>query len=573
MNPSSAQADVVVDELIRNGVRHVVLCAGGYTIPLAIALYKAHKEGRVQLHVRIDERSAGFLAVGLGRSGEGPVVLLCTPGTAVANFYPAVLEAHHSALGLILLTVDLLPQYRGTGASQSIDQQAVFGAAATTMEFPVAEPRAGQNAIWRGLVCRAAAQAATGRSVQINISFRELLPTADESWSAELEGRPDGRPWTTWTPPTRPAGGFGEAVPARTLMVIGSGDPARARAAAEVAAQAGWPVIAEPIAAPDALRAGATVLRGGMMLAVGGELSTSPRTFPPHLRPDAIVVVGRTTLARDVPDGLTGATVYRVDDQAHWTDPYHNATHSGTWLDPADPGQYAAPDPAWLAGWQRFDDAVAATLDKHIDEAGWPAGLYVARKLVAALPKDANLFLGASNSVRDVGRFAAARADLAVHANRGVSGIDGNISTAAGLALGRSGRGRPNYALMGDLTFLHDVNGLLLGPDEPRPDLTIVVVNNRGGGVYSLLVRHESPEDAAGIERIFGTPHSVDVAGLCASHDVAYQRISDLDDLDLALAPAGGIRVVEVETADRSRLLDIHRRIHTSINDLLSIAD
>ncbi|MGX7824185.1 2-succinyl-5-enolpyruvyl-6-hydroxy-3-cyclohexene-1-carboxylic-acid synthase [Actinokineospora sp. 24-640] len=552
MNPSTAMATVVVDELVRNDVRHVVLCPGSRNAPLSFALHAA--ADRVGLHVRVDERAAGFLALGLARASGRPAAVVCTSGTAVANLHPAVLEAHHSGVGLLLITADRPPELHGTGANQTIDQRGIFGSAAVAVDFPVAEHRAGLNPVWRGLVCRGVARAETGRPVQLDIPFREpLVPTFGDEWPDSLDGRPDGARWTTWSAQrTLPGNRVDFALPAKALMVVGSGDPVRARAAAAVAAKAGWPVIAEPVGAASAVGGGARVLRGGPLL-LSGDL-------PAALRPDAVIVVGRPTLSRGVRGLMDRAPVYGIGDHPQWTDPQFVATHVRSWLDDDDLAHVTGHDPAWLSGWVEAETAAATAVEKFLGEQPWPTGLHVARDLVDALPPGATLFLGSSNPVRDVDLVAEHRADLTVYANRGVAGIDGNLSTAVGVALGSRA---PGYALLGDLTFLHDTNGLLIGPGEARPDLTAVVLNDDGGGIFSLL-EQGAAEHKPAFERVFGTPHGVDLAALCAAHRVPHATAADPAEFAAALRPAPGLRVVEVR-ADRGRLRDLHARLRAAV--------
>ncbi|WP_026425798.1 2-succinyl-5-enolpyruvyl-6-hydroxy-3-cyclohexene-1-carboxylic-acid synthase [Actinokineospora inagensis] len=560
MNPSTAMATVVVDELVRNGVRDVVLCPGSRNAPLAIALYEAATRGVVGLHVRVDERSAGYLALGLARASGRPAAVVCTSGTAVANLHPSVLEAHHSGVGLLLITADRPPELHGTGANQTIDQRGIFGSSAVAVDFPVAERRAGLNPVWRGLVCRGVARAETGRPVQVNIPFREpLVPTFGDEWPDKLDGRPGGLRWTTSSVARSvPGNRVDFPLPARTLMVVGSGDPARATSAAGVAAKAGWPVVAEPVGAAAAIAGGAHVLRCGPLLLGTGAL-------PESLRPEAVVVVGRPTLSRGVRGLMDRVPVYGIGDHPQWTDPQYVATHVRGWLDQDDLVHVAGHDQHWLAAWQDAEDAAVAAVATLLDDEPWPSGPHIAQDVVAALPPGATLFLGSSNPVRDVDLFAAHRANVTVHANRGVAGIDGNLSTAAGIALGG---GAPTYALVGDLTFLHDANGLLIGPGEPRPDLTIVVLNDNGGGIFSLL-EQGAAEHRASFERVFGTPHNVDIATLSRAHGVPHTPATTRAELKQALAPAPGLRVVEIHTT-RDGLRDLHARLRAAVTAAIS---
>lgn len=561
MNPSTAQATVIVDELVRNDVRHVVLCPGSRNAALSIALHDAANNNELTLHVRIDERAAGFFTLGLARGlaerEEGYAAVVCTSGTAVANLHPAVLEAFHSAVPLLVLTADRPPELHGTGANQTIDQRGLFGSAAVSVDFPVAERRTGLNPVWRGLVCRAVAQAGTGRPVQLNLPFREpLVPTFGSSWPDDLQGRPGGQRWTTSTTMRpRAAGRVDFPLPARTLMVVGTGDQSRISAAATLAARAGWPVIAEPTGTAAASAAAAPVLRCGSLLLGCGQL-------PTRLRPDAVVVIGRPTLSRGVRGLMGRAPVYGIGDHPQWTDPQYVATHVRGWLDLDDLAHVTESDPEWLNGWVEADSAAATVADKLLDEQPWPVGMRVARDLVHALPENAMLFLGSSNPVRDVDLIAEPRADITVHANRGVAGIDGNVSTALGIAATRD---TPSYALVGDLTFLHDINALLIGDGELRPNLTVVVFNDDGGGIFSLL-EQGAAEHRDSFERVFGTPHGVDVAALCAAYHVPHVLVDDPPALPEAIRPGQGPRVVEVR-ADRAFLRNLHARLRAAVID------
>lgn len=536
---------MIVDELARCGVRHLVACPGSRNAPLSIAAFEAAAVGRITLHVRIDERSAGFLALGLGKAGTRAAVF-CTSGTAVANLHPAVLEAHHSRVPLLVLTADRPVELQGTGANQTIAQRGLFGAAAPCVDMPQAERRAGGNAVWRGTLCHAVALAEHG-PVQVNIPFREpLVPSADDDWPEPLAGRPGDAPWTAAAPTTVTGPGV-TGLAARTVLLVGDpvGEPERITAAARLAAKAGWPVIAEPTGAAAALAGEADVLATGSLLLNAGE---------PPLLPDDVLVAGRPTLSRGV--GALLRSARRVVTLS-WTDPQRLAAEVA---DHVDPDALPWPDPDWLPGWLAADRAAGAAVRDLLAGEPWPTGAHVARDLVAALPTEAVLFLGSSNPVRFVDFVAPQRPDLTVLANRGVAGIDGSVSTAAGIALAT---GRPCYALLGDLTFLHDANGLLIGPDEPAPDLTVVVVNDDGGGIFATL-EQGAPEYAASFERMFGTPHHTDLAALCAAHRVPHTLVADAGKLADALVPGPGLRVVEVRV-DRAGLRDWQARLFAAV--------
>ncbi|WP_090094620.1 2-succinyl-5-enolpyruvyl-6-hydroxy-3-cyclohexene-1-carboxylic-acid synthase [Lentzea jiangxiensis] len=523
MNPSTAQARVIVDELVRNGVRHAVLSPGSRNAPLSFALHQAEQNGLLTLHVRIDERSAGFLALGLAKTGT-PAVVTCTSGTAVANLHPSVIEAQLTGVPLIALTADRPVDLYRTGASQTIDQYDVLGLPTLHM------PEGADEATTRSLVCRAIA--ADGPS-HVNVPFRPPLTPADDAWpSSDRAGA-----WTetdrAFTVETRPS-----SLPARTLVLLGDDRPERLREASRL----GWPVIAEPTA-PGGLRHGSLLLNAGL---------------PEHLRPEAVLVVGRVTLSRGQQSLLRDTpVVHAVGDQAQWPDVPFTASRASTWLP-----EPAALDDEWTRAWQVAVKSVSAAVDDLLDAEPWPTGLHVARDLVQAVPSGSLLFVGSSNPIRDVDFAAERRPDVVVHANRGAAGIDGSVSTAIGLALRHDG---PSFALMGDLTFLHDSNGLLA---DHRPDLTIVVLNDDGGGIFSLLEQGSS-EHAVSFERVFGTPHGTDLSALCAGYRIPHSTVDGREEFRGAIAQPEGLRVVEVR-AERDDLRSLHRRLKAAVSTVFS---
>jgi 2-succinyl-5-enolpyruvyl-6-hydroxy-3-cyclohexene-1-carboxylate synthase len=538
------QARVLVDELVRCGVTEAVLCPGSRNAPLSFALHAADAAGRLRLHVRIDERTAGFLALGMAARSGRPVPVCTTSGTAVANLHPAVLEASHAGVPLVVLSADRPPAMVGTGASQTIEQSRLFGGAVRlALDGPVGGGPA-DNGRWRTLVDRAVA-AATGAlgaapgPVQVNLPFAE--PLVPDAGGPVPEGRADGAPWTAVPPIERrvPVLPLDSAAP--TLVIAGLGAPADLL-------DLPVPVIAEPPSAawPAALRTGPWLL---------GAPSAA------ELKPAQVVVAGRPTLHRPVQWLLSDPDVatYVLADPCGgpWTDVAGTVRAVGA-LPPL------AADPAWTKRWSQADEAAGAALDRALDDPASPGGLRLARALLAALPRRAQLVLGSSNPVRDVALAAVPRPDLEILSNRGVAGIDGTVSTAVGAALAHDG---PAYALLGDLTLLHDTTALVIGPDEPRPDLTVVVLNDGGGGIFGLL-EQGAPEHAASFERIFGTPHGVDLAALCAATGTAHVEV-DVAAVTEAVAPAAGLRVVEVR-AGRRELRDGHARLRTLIDEAVA---
>ncbi|MEU4608316.1 2-succinyl-5-enolpyruvyl-6-hydroxy-3-cyclohexene-1-carboxylic-acid synthase [Kribbella sp. NPDC023972] len=524
MNPSTAFATVVVDELIRCGVREAVVAPGSRSAPLALALAAADREGRLRLHVRIDERTAGFLAIGLIRGTGLPVPVVTTSGTAVANLHPAVLEASHSGLPLIVLSADRPPALRGSGANQTTDQLKVFGSAVRLfheMGTPVRE--VGQVAYWRSQVARAVADAVGARSshpgpVQLNCPLAEpLVPTDGPEWPEPLDGRSTG-PWTA----IQAAAGQPSAIRPgpRTVVVAGDG----ASQAARLVAEAGhWPLFAEP---SSRARTGPAVISAYRLLLQANSLAEEI---------ERVLVFGHPTLSRPIARLLArpDVEVIVVAPTGLWPDPARRASSVVTGLEVA-----AADTTDWLERWQHADQLARPVIDKVL--ADGLTGPRIAAIVGEAVGADGMLVVASSNPVRDLD--LAPVVPIRTIANRGLAGIDGTISTAVGAALANAG---PTYALIGDLAFLHDASGLIIGPDEARPDLRIVVVNDNGGGIFSTLEQGD-PTHATHFERVFGTPHNVDLAALCAATSTPYALAETLDALRAALTPTvAGLDVVE----------------------------
>jgi 2-succinyl-5-enolpyruvyl-6-hydroxy-3-cyclohexene-1-carboxylate synthase len=599
VNPSTALATVVVDELVRHGVREAVLCPGSRSAAFAYALQDADRSGRLRLHVRVDERSAAFLALGLAKLTRRPVPVFTTSGTAVANLHPAVLEASHAAVPLIIVSSDRPAELLGTGANQTTDQGGLFGAAVRlSHQLGAPERREGQNAVWRSVVGRLCV-AAAGRSgsaagpVHLNASLREpLVPDlpSDGAWPESLNGRANGAPWVRVDPAGHQADALAP-VP-RTLMVLGDlPDPAMALDVAALARASGWPLIAEPFgaregsthddsaqddsvqddSAQDQTSVDRTVLAGRAPLPHGPLLLMTGQWLQSHL-PDRVLVVGRITLSRPVGVLLRNplVSVEIVTAQPDWPDPSHfaSAVHPFEAVRASLPGGRRV-DEDWARDWREAGELVSKAATAVI-EASWPSGVAIASAALAELAPDAILFVGSSNSARDVDLAmspSARETPLTVVASRGLAGIDGCVSTAVGLALAQPQRRA--YALMGDLTFLHDSNGLLIGPQEPRPDLTIVVANDNGGGIFTLLEPGE-PGRAADFERIFGTPTDASIADICRAHGVRHALATTQDQLRVLLRQRpDGLSVVEVPV-DRSGHRDLRAELTAVATNTLS---
>jgi 2-succinyl-5-enolpyruvyl-6-hydroxy-3-cyclohexene-1-carboxylate synthase len=558
VNPSTRLARAVVDGLLAAGVRHAVLAPGSRSAPIAYELAAADRSGRLTLHVRVDERVAGFVALGLARLSRVPAAVVTTSGTAVANLHPAVLEAHHGLTPLVVVSADRPAEMRGVGANQVTVQPGIFGA--VTRFDAELDPHEGTPQAWtevtrsavhasRGAAGTSAAVAGPPGPVHLDVAFREpLVP--------ELADRP--RP--DWPTPddhvTEVQGSPATTVrrwPERTLVVVGDlPEPDQARRVARWAAARGWPVVAEPFGEQPL---GETVIPHGALL-----LGTS--WYARH-SPERILAAGRVTLSRSVRAALTAdpARVTYLRAGPRWLGPSFSVAevvdlHAAVG-ETVTEERHLAPE-GWLESWRLAGEALRREVPAC---APWGTGIALARAVARALPAGSTLVVGSSNAVRDVelGVDWASRGPLRVVANRGLAGIDGVVSTAVGLALASAS---PTYALVGDLTFLHDVNALLIGPDEPRPDLTVVVANDDGGGIFSTLEPGE-PERAAHFERVFGTATGAGVEHLARAYGVRYVRADSAERLATELARSScGPRVLEVPV-DRGS----HRAVRTRLHD------
>ncbi len=528
MNGSTELGRAVVGHLVEQGIREIVLAPGSRNAPLAFAAYDAAEAGLVRLHTRIDERSAAFVALGLTKVGSAAAVI-CTSGTAVANLHPAMLEAVHSGVNLVAVTADRPARMRGTGANQTTDQVGVFGPLiptvdVTTGRYPEEETRLGGPGAPHGTV------------VHLNICFDDPL-VPDDRW------RPDLEPGHWTTGPLAPLPLASLPPGPRTVVVAGddSGPPARV-----VAERAQWPLLAEPTSGS---RTGTHAIRTYRLLLASGLAEEIER----------VVVFGHPTLSRPV-SGLLArddVEVWSVHSRGVWARRPFPVDHE-VWHLSVD----ASDDTTWLDRWREADGRVSRDLDALLATQPALTAYDVAGAVARALPREGLLVVGASNPIRDldlmVPRYEVGGRRKTI-ANRGLSGIDGVVSTAVGAALGR--RSDRSLALVGDITFLHDANGLVLGPEEPRPDLTIVVTNDDGGSIFATL-EQGADRYADRYDRLFGTPHGVDVGSLCAATRTPHLQVRSRPELEQALAsPNGGIDVVEaVVRRDDRRALDARIR-------------
>ncbi len=520
---------------------------------MAYALAEAEAAGRVRLHVRIDERDAGFTALGLALSTEAPVGVVTTSGTAVGNLLPSVMEANHAAVPVIVVSADRPQELHGTGANQTTAQLDLFG---EHVRFAV-DVRAGEDP---SRAVATALYAATGAlegtppgPVQINLAFRDPL----------VPGNGDALPTTT---------GHGvfhyDAGPQALDLPAASSELAERRTVVLAGHDAG------PIAEAFARAHGLPLLAEPSSNARFGPNAVGPyRLLLEHFGPgsptpiERVVLFGRATLSRPVTTLLARESVesaiYQPVPVAWYEAGRRREAPIETLHELADFAGRGAAEwlDAWLLAGAAAQHAMDGVLASEEDANGPGVG--------AAVWEHArgHLVLGSSNGIRDVDLAGRPPREPAatVYANRGLAGIDGTVSTATGIALGS---GRETTVLLGDVTFLHDVGGLLLGSGEPVPDLRIVVLNDSGGAIFGLL-EHGAVQDSGAygtaVERLFGTPHTVDIAALAAAYGIGYKKVSTTAELAVVLTgPLKGRTIVEVST-DRSGLRTLHSRIKDAV--------
>ena len=535
---ASAYAVAFLGELIRLGVRDLVLCPGSRSQALALAAAEFERAGLLRLRVRIDERSAAFLALGLARESRTPVVIVTTSGTAVANLLPAVLEASHSGIPLVVVTADRPAELLGIGANQATVQAGIFGSA-VRREWDVDAPSSAGGAV--GL----AAEVLTALSgpVHVNLAFRDPL-----SGAAELPAIIPGA-WLPALPPDP------EPIEPGPLTVVVAGTEAGERAEA-VARQLGAPLLAE-------VTSGAHF--GPNLVTAYRELLREPGFGD---RVERVVVFGHPTLSREIPALLQRPGVEAVVVRGDGREPYDPGRSARIVADLVVRGD---PDPSsrgWVGPWVHasralleVEEAPAASLsDDRIERAEFARVQLerlrepvTRRMLVDAVwaiswPHD-RLVLGASRLIRDLDRVAPGKR-IPVFANRGLAGIDGTIATATGIALAAEDSERPGVTrvLLGDLALLHDAGSLAPTPGETLPRMQVIVGNDGGGTIFDSL-EVAGTADPELFDRVLYTPQAVDLAALAAAYGWEHRLASTRSELDDALSAAGSRVLIEVPLA------------------------
>ena len=580
---SLERARAFVDELARIGVRHACVAPGSRSTPLVLAV---SSDDRIRVHVHLDERSAGFFALGIGKATGRTAAVITTSGTALANLHPAVVEADQSRAPLLLLTADRPRRLRGTDANQTVDQQRIFGRSARAfLEAPPDSEPDPDHRHLRALAARAewATRGLPPGPVQVNFPFDKPLepgsPDALDTGEPAPGGRPDGAPYTA-VAETRPAASEDTVVrlarrlarAERPLVVAGPLPRAGVAgpAAIRLARAAGAPLLADPLS-------GARFGPGAAEVGVAGYDLLLGRSGGPGLPdPDLILRLGPAPTSAAVQDfcaGRSGVPQVVVDPGGRWMD--HAAVVSDYLhaepglLCEAVAGRLEANPPErdeWPRNWALAGKRAGEAIVGSVLEGPFFEGT-VLHLLAAELPEGATLVVGSSMPVRDLDAFGLPRDEqLRVLANRGASGIDGFASTALGAAAAGPG---PVVAVCGDLSFYHDMNGLLAARDH-EGDVTFVVINNDGGGIFHMLpIREFEPP----FTRLFATPHGLDFGRAAALYDLPHRRVDGEQDLASALSGMGrtgpGVRILEVMSR-REENRDRRERVARRVRDAVS---
>lgn len=546
-NTNSLWCSVIAETLARCGVTQVVVSPGSRSTPLTMAFVA---QPRLEVVPVLDERSAGFFALGLAKQQHRPVVLVCTSGTAGANYFPAVIEAQESAVPLIVITADRPPEMRECASGQTIDQLRLFGTHVGWFhELAVPEPTLAMLRYVRQTIAHACERAATG-PVHLNAPFRDPLPPVEDESAKALRGDLGDEFFNHLQPVERPPAGtvlWQRATTARGVIVAGPESPADPRAYAENVVRLSeglqWPILA------DALSPVRHYAPQGAPIVAGYDAILRSPALARHLAPRSILCLGGWPTSKVLRGWLegSGAEIALVSPRAENRDALHGRTrHVLATADQLSPSGPPVKDTLYLDEWRECERRAQLAFEQALktDELVEPR---IARDLAQLLPPGTPLFVASSMPVRDVEYVWPANSrGIRLHFNRGANGIDGTLSTALGVAHG----GAPAVLLTGDLALLHDTNGFLLRP-KFRGGLTIVLVNNRGGGIFQhLSVAQFDPP----FEEYFATPQEVDFGRLCAGYGVEHVAIQSWKQFVECLwsLPPTGIRVLEVRT-DRKR--------------------
>ena len=523
MSISTNLARSTVRQLIELGIQDVVLSPGSRNAPLSLAFYHAEKKGLIRLHIRIDERSAAFFALGITKATGKYVPVVCTSGTAVANYYPAVLEAHHSDLNLLLLTADRPAHLRKTGSNQTTLQSHIFG------EFV-------RHSVDSAAPIEVSHLLSGSGPVHINLQFDEpLLPEDSREWLDGVHINPPSHGTKT--------GRDLKLTSTRNVLIVGHD-----RAGFSIQEIEDFALkIAAPIIAEDPISFSHSVAHAPVIF--------SDERSRQALIPDSLFVIGRTTLSRTVNHYIKESPkVIVIDPRAENIDSARSADLVLHQLPKIS--SVVKRDDQWFATWEKYE-SLATQAVSSLTEWNEPSAL---AQIAKEIEGDSALFISSSRPIRDIESFAQPRSGLTTYANRGLAGIDGNISTAMGIASCHD----ETIAIMGDLAFLHDIGALA----NPTVDaLTIIVIDNNGGGIFSTLPQR----GVEGFEKIFGTPHHQEISKIISGFGISHESVTSLKELHIAMQRIHpGLHVIVAKMPDRERNADSITEIMKRYKELVA---
>ena len=556
---------------VEAGIQHAVIAPGSRSAPLAVAL--ARTPG-INCAVVLDERAAGFRALGIGMATGMPAVVLCTSGTAGTHLHAPIVEAFHARVPMIVCTADRPPELHGVGAPQTIDQRALFGAAVRAFyepgppddfaDFTAARAAFEDMATFSVTTSTGQPHRSPRGPVHLNLAFREPLLIAHDDVAPVAT--PTVRASSVmptpseWDPTSDAAVRLAANVVGQVkgLLVLGFGADVRSEVVARFTAASGWPVIAETISnqrvLPDAISHYEALLRCAQ--------------WAQAHRPEFVIRIGGAPTSKTLLHWLDSSVPQALlDPDGHWADPLA-AVSQRVHGDPNEvlavladrcdaSAEMASDQTTWRAAWCSANELARHAIDAVLDSEPKPTEPRVARDVFGELRTGTNVLVASSMPVRDLDWFVAPRSGVAVFANRGANGIDGLVSTAVGIA---TGSGQPTLLITGDLALLHDASGLL-NAKTSGVALTIVVIDNGGGGIFSFLPQAELCEPSE-FEFLFGTPQAVDIAAVIGGYGVSVIEVDRAEALSEAVnrsLAAGGVRAVLVRT-NRDENVELHRR-------------
>ena len=544
MNTSTKTAQLVVERCLAFGAKHVVIAPGSRSAPLSWAFAQAEKAGVIKVHVRIDERDAGFLALGLAKASRTPVPVVVTSGSAVANLFPAVVEAYESAIPVVVLSADRPSAARGTRAPQTINQSGLFGTFVNAnLDIEVGNSNASE-------IDQALGVATDTRQgpVQINVQFDlPLMPDkTDLAWAPIVDRTAKSNSISTRAEIELPATG---------LVIVGDTcDSVAITQVDELSRNLGWPIIWEPTGNAHSLT---NSLSHGVLLVQANKLPI----------PEAVVTIGAVGLSRAVLNLLKQTPVHiaihTLSDGPETPNPVRSAAKVLDYV----PTAQAKPNAAWLTLWQNADLVAHQIVESELSRQTL-SGLSAAVEVWQHAGEQENLFVAASWAVRHLEAYAGNRNGLQVFGNRGANGIDGLISTAYGIASEESKR---TYLLIGDVAFMHDLGGLNIPEAESQPPLTIVVLDNDGSGIFSQLEQGASDYQEH-YEKVFGTPHGKDLWVIAEALGIPAKRVTTKTELAFALKNSAnfpGLNVIVCTTGSRMAEFEIIKSIATKVEGAL----